>query len=207
MPWAETSGYSPACSGVRLQRGRSAAGCPLQSRPLHRGPAVSSLPPAVGNFPPPLGLLRKLLSLSPQVIFHHVALKSWALLGEGGMGPINPLLPMGRGGWETSLMGTRGQPIPRWHLSTWWLNISLRGGSEISDSRAVRVTSCFLQCMRWESTKLLAGANKCVNLLLYVEQPLAVTRCRREWANVPAASVTGLWPPELHLSLWEQIGP
>lgn len=119
MPWAETSGYSPACSGVRLQRGRSAAGCPLQSRPLHRGPAVSSLPPAVGNFPPPLRLLRKLLSLSPQVIFHHVALKSWALLGEGGMGPINPLLPMGRGGWETSLMGTRGQPIPRWHLSTW----------------------------------------------------------------------------------------
>lgn len=45
---------------------------------------------------PPPRLLRKLLSLSPQVIFHHVALKSWALLGEGrgGMGPINPFLPV-----------------------------------------------------------------------------------------------------------------
>lgn len=25
--------------------------------------------------------------------------------------------------------------------------------------------------------------------------------------NAPAASVTGLWPPELHLSFWEQIAP
>lgn len=65
--------------------------------------------PAVGNFSPPR-LLRKLLSLSPQVIFHHVALKSWALLGEGrgGTGPINPFLPVeGRPGdlfdeWERS---------------------------------------------------------------------------------------------------------
>lgn len=32
----------------------------------------------VGNFSLPARLLRKLLSLSPQVIFHHVALKSWA---------------------------------------------------------------------------------------------------------------------------------
>lgn len=44
------------------------------------------------TYPLPLGLLRKLLSLSPQVIFRHVALKSWALLGEGAMGPINPIL-------------------------------------------------------------------------------------------------------------------
>lgn len=97
MPWAETSGYTPDCSAVGsgCSRGRSAAGCPLQSRPLHLGPAVSSLPSAVGNLPPPpLGLLRKLLSLSPQVIFRHVALRSWALLGEGGMGPINPILPV-----------------------------------------------------------------------------------------------------------------
>lgn len=97
IPWAETSGYTPSCSalGSGCRGGRSAAGCPLQSRPLHCRPAVSSLPSAVGNLPPPpLGLLRKLLSLSPQVIFRHVALKSWALLGEGGMGPINPIPPV-----------------------------------------------------------------------------------------------------------------
>lgn len=96
MPWAQTSGYTPACSAMGSGcRGGRSAGCPLQSRPLHLGPAVSSLPSAVGNLPPPpLGLLRKLLSLSPQVIFRHVALRSWALLGEGGMGPINPILPV-----------------------------------------------------------------------------------------------------------------
>lgn len=55
--------------------------CPLHSRPLGCGPTASSLPPAVGNFSPLL--LRKLLLLSPQVIFHHVGLKSWAVLGEG----------------------------------------------------------------------------------------------------------------------------
>lgn len=67
--------------------------------------------PAVGNFSPPSRLLRKLLSLSPQVIFHHVALKSWALLGgeEGGTGPTNSFL-RGEGGSQRLLSWAGGEP-------------------------------------------------------------------------------------------------
>ena len=106
---------------------------------------------------PPPRLLRKLLSLSPQVIFHHVALKSWALLGEG-RGEQDPLTPsyLWRGGPETSLMSKRGQPFPGGHLSIGirWLNTSLGGGSEISGCHAVKVTSCYLQRVRRGSTEV-----------------------------------------------------
>lgn len=88
--------------------------------------------PAVGNFSPPSRLLRKLLSLSPQVIFHHVALKSWALLGgeEGGTGPTDSFL-RGEGGPGDFFPGQEGnQTFPRGHLSTdrWWLLASLGRG-------------------------------------------------------------------------------
>lgn len=97
---------------------------------------------------PPPRLLRKLLALSPQVIFHHVALKSWALLGA----ERDPLTPsyLWRGDPETSSMSRRGQPFPGGHRSTgtWWPNASVGGGSEISDCRAMKVTSYFLQRVR-----------------------------------------------------------
>lgn len=139
----------------RLLRGRAAergqrppAGCPLRSRPLGCGPAVSSLPPCGWKLLPPPRLLRKLLSLSPQVIFHHVALKSWALLG-GGRDPLTPSY-LWRGDPETSSMSRRGQPFPGGHRSTgtWWPNASVGGGSAISDCRAMKVTGYFLQRVR-----------------------------------------------------------
>lgn len=96
IPWPKHQGTPPACSGVRLQRGQvccwlSSPVKAIASRPCSFLPSFCGwkLPPS-----PHPGLLRKLLSLSPQVIFRHVALKSWALLGEGGMGHINPILPV-----------------------------------------------------------------------------------------------------------------
>lgn len=150
MPWANSPAFCPVCSGVGLQRGASAR-LPAVLSAQGRWVVALQFPPflpAVGNFCPPPRLLRKLLALSPQVIFHHVALKSWALLGA----ERDPLTPsyLWRGDPETSSMSRRGQPFPGGHRSTgtWWPNASVGGGSEISDCRAMKVTSYFLQRVR-----------------------------------------------------------
>lgn len=142
IPWAETSGYIPACSGARLQRGQV---CCWLSSPVK---AIASLPcsflPSFCGWkltPSPHGLLRKLLSLSPQVIFHHVALKSWALLGEGGMRPINPILPVeGRlGDLFDEQEGPTDPKVASEHMVA--EQLSEERDSEINDNRALRVTS------------------------------------------------------------------
>lgn len=153
MAGGEAPGYTPAGSGVRLQRGSPLpADCPLHS-PVGLWPC-SFLPSSLRletSAPPPQALTKAPRTRSPSDFPSRVFEELGSTGGrEGGMGAINHVLPA-EGRPRDLFDGQKGSAIP-WgaclSAGTWWLNASLGGSSEINHCHGVKVTGYFLPCVR-----------------------------------------------------------